>query len=238
MCHSHISVRSGILSSRKPVWDSIPRGIVVSGEGRTFDVIVVGSGASGGWAAKRLAEAGVKVGLLDAGRALTDADYKEHVPAFGLRYRDQAPEVIRRTRPVQKDCYACMEWNLDWFRNDLEEPYTVAKGTGFSWQGRMQVVGGRTNVWGLHMKWGENERTIALDMMESAAEALDAAGGRNIRPFLERDRAPGWGIHELGTARMGQDGKKSVLNTRVSRRALSSRGRRAGGKECRRSASP
>jgi glucoside 3-dehydrogenase (cytochrome c) catalytic subunit len=111
-------------------------------------VIVVGSGASGGWAAKRLSEAGAKVGLLDAGRALTDADYKEHVPAFSLKYRDQAPQAIRKTRPVQKDCYACREWNMDWFRNDLEEPYTVAKGTGFSWQGRMQVVGGRTNVWG------------------------------------------------------------------------------------------
>ena len=36
---------------------------------RTFDVIVVGSGASGGWAAKRLAEAGVKVALVDVGRA-------------------------------------------------------------------------------------------------------------------------------------------------------------------------
>jgi choline dehydrogenase-like flavoprotein len=116
--------------------------------GRTFDVIVVGSGASGGWAAKRLAEAGVNVGLLDAGRALTDADYKEHQPAADLAYRNRAPEVIRRTRPVQKDCYACSEWNYDWFRNDIEEPYTTAKGKPFSWQGRMQVVGGRTNVWG------------------------------------------------------------------------------------------
>jgi choline dehydrogenase-like flavoprotein len=119
-----------------------------SAAGRTFDVIVVGSGASGGWAAKRLAEAGVNVGLLDAGRALTDADYKEHQPAAALPYRNQAPEVIRRTRPVQKDCYACSEWNYDWFRNDLEEPYTTAKDKPFSWQGRMQVVGGRTNVWG------------------------------------------------------------------------------------------
>ncbi|HVQ30332.1 MAG TPA: GMC family oxidoreductase, partial [Vicinamibacteria bacterium] len=62
--------------------------------------------------------------------------------------RNEAPEVIRRTRPVQKDCYACMEWNYDWFRNDLEEPYTTAPGKPFSWQGRMKVVGGRTNVWG------------------------------------------------------------------------------------------
>jgi choline dehydrogenase-like flavoprotein len=116
--------------------------------GATFDVIVIGSGASGGWAAKRLAEAGVKVGLLDAGRALTDADYNEHQPAFELKYRNQAPEVIRKTRWRQKDCYACMEWNSSWFRNDLEEPYTTAEGKPFSWQGRMQVVGGRTNVWG------------------------------------------------------------------------------------------
>jgi glucoside 3-dehydrogenase (cytochrome c) catalytic subunit len=111
-------------------------------------VLVVGSGASGGWAAKRLAEAGVRVGLLDAGRVLTDADYTEHAPAFELPYRDMAPERIRRTRPRQKDCYACMEWNYDWFRNDLEEPYTTPEGRPFSWQGRMQVVGGRTNVWG------------------------------------------------------------------------------------------
>lgn len=116
--------------------------------GRTFDVLVVGSGASGGWVAKRLAEAGVSVGLLDAGRVLTDADYSEHTPAFELRYRDMAPEVIRRTRHRQKDCYACMEWNFNWFRNDLEEPYTTPPDRPFSWQGRMQVVGGRTNVWG------------------------------------------------------------------------------------------
>ena len=90
----------------------------------------------------------MKVALLDAGRALKDSDYNEHVPAFNLKYRNNAPEVIRRTRPVQKDCYACMEWNYDWFRNDLEEPYTTAAGKPFSWQGRMQVVGGRTNVWG------------------------------------------------------------------------------------------
>ena len=65
----------------------------------TFDVIVVGSGASGGWAAKRLAEAGVKVALVDAGRPLTDAAYSEHMRPFELKYRDKAHELIRRTRP-------------------------------------------------------------------------------------------------------------------------------------------
>lgn len=116
--------------------------------GNQFDVLVIGSGASGGWVAKRLTEAGVKVALLEAGRAHTAADFREHTPAFSLKYRDRAPDVIRRTRPKQKDCYACMEYNYDWFANDLEEPYTTPKDKPFSWQGRMRIVGGRTNVWG------------------------------------------------------------------------------------------
>ena len=46
---------------------------------------MVGSGASGGWAAKkRFAEAGLRVAVLEAGRKLTDADYREHVPAYEL----------------------------------------------------------------------------------------------------------------------------------------------------------
>jgi choline dehydrogenase-like flavoprotein len=116
--------------------------------GQKFDVLVVGSGASGGWAAKRLAEAGIKVGLVDAGRPHTAEDYREHRQAYELKYRDRAPELIRRTRPRQKDCYACTEYTYDWFCNDLEEPYTTPQDKPFSWQGRMRIVGGRTNVWG------------------------------------------------------------------------------------------
>jgi choline dehydrogenase-like flavoprotein len=113
-----------------------------------FDVAVVGSGASGGWACKRLSEAGLKVALVDAGRPQSDAHFCEHKPGFELKYRDRAPSVIRRTRPVQKDCYACNEYTYDWFANDLDEPYTTAGDKPFSWQGRLRVTGGRTNVWG------------------------------------------------------------------------------------------
>jgi choline dehydrogenase-like flavoprotein len=113
-----------------------------------YDAIVVGSGASGGWAAKRLSEAGLRVAVLEAGKAQSDKDFSEHVPAYDLKYRDRADLVIRRTRPTQKDCYACREWNYHWFANDLEEPYTTAVNKPFGWLGRMRVVGGRTNVWG------------------------------------------------------------------------------------------
>ncbi|HXW04543.1 MAG TPA: GMC family oxidoreductase [Vicinamibacterales bacterium] len=115
--------------------------------GKRFDVIVIGSGASGGWVAKRLTEAGVQVALVEAGRPHGSGDFREHTRTFDLKHRDRAPEVIRRTRPRQKDCYACTEVNYDWFLNDLEEPYTTAPGKPFSWQGRMRIVGGRTNVW-------------------------------------------------------------------------------------------
>src|SRR5688500_4122714 len=109
-----------------------------------FDVIVVGSGASGGWVAKRLAEAGAKTALLDCGRPIADKEFNEHKSSFEYPYRNRAPQVIRRTRPVQKDCYACMEYNYDWFCNDLEEPYTTAANMPFSWQGRLRMIGGRT----------------------------------------------------------------------------------------------
>jgi choline dehydrogenase-like flavoprotein len=124
--------------------------VQIQAKPQEYDAIVVGSGASGGWAAKRMSEAGLRVALVCAGRPLKDGDYREHVQPYELKFKAQANELIRRARPVQKDCYACTEFNEDWFCNDLEEPYTTAKDKPFSWQGRMRVTGGRTNVWGRH----------------------------------------------------------------------------------------
>lgn len=113
---------------------------------QTYDAVVVGSGATGGWAAKQLAEAGLKVALLEAGRAVTPQEFTEHMPAYKLKYRDHSPEIAR-TRPVQKQCYACMEYNYEWFVNDLENPYSTPQGKPFTWQ-RLRVLGGRSLVWG------------------------------------------------------------------------------------------
>jgi choline dehydrogenase-like flavoprotein len=113
---------------------------------QTYDVVVVGSGATGGWAAKHLAEAGLKVALLEAGRAVSPTEFNEHTPAYKLKYRDHSPEILR-TRPIQKQCYACMEYNYEWFVNDLENPYSTPADKPFTWQ-RLRVLGGRSLVWG------------------------------------------------------------------------------------------
>lgn len=60
-------------------------------------------------------------------------------------------------------------------------------------------------------EWKENEYKMRIDMKNDAAEMLEAAGFKDVAPY-ESDNAPGLGIHEMGTARMGRDPKTSVLN--------------------------
>jgi choline dehydrogenase-like flavoprotein len=73
------------------------------------------------------------------------------------------------------------------------------------------------DAWGIPvlriaMAWKDNELKMIPDMAQSAAEMLEAAGGRDIQPYFHLDRVPGFGIHEMGVARMGADPKTSVLN--------------------------
>jgi choline dehydrogenase-like flavoprotein len=114
----------------------------------SYDAIVVGSGATGGWAAKRLSEAGLEVAVLEAGRNISPREFTEHKPAFELKYRDMSGSgEWRKSRPVQTQCYACTEYNYDWFVDDLKNPYSTPPGKPFSWQ-RLRIVGGRTLCWG------------------------------------------------------------------------------------------
>jgi choline dehydrogenase-like flavoprotein len=76
---------------------------------------------------------------------------------------------------------------------------------------------GMVDAWGIPVlkvtiSWSENEMNMIPDMAASASEMMDAGGAKNIRPFQVKNRIPGYGIHELGIARMGADPKTSVLN--------------------------
>jgi choline dehydrogenase-like flavoprotein len=133
----------------------------------SYDAVIVGSGASGGWAAKRLTEAGLRVAVLEAGRQLTDADYREHVPAFQLAHRGLSKQPLARERPVQSGSYAVREWNASWFVNDIDEPYIDTSDPAFLWV-RPRVVGGRTSVWG--------RVCLRISDIELKAASQDGAG--------------------------------------------------------------
>jgi choline dehydrogenase-like flavoprotein len=147
-----------------------------------FDVIVVGSGATGGWAAKRLAEAGLKVALVEAGRAHTDDDYREHRAPFELKFRNKVAAYIQQTRPLQGRT-GCDEYNYDWFVHDLEEPYTTAQDKPFMWIGRTRITGGRTNVWGR-----QSYRFSDLDFKAASYDGYGAdwpLGYRDLEPYYD-----------------------------------------------------
>jgi choline dehydrogenase-like flavoprotein len=147
-----------------------------------FDVVVVGSGASGGWAAKRLSEAGLKVALVEAGRAHTEDDYREHRPAFELKFRNRVSAYLQQTRPVQSGA-GCDEFNYDWFLNDFEEPYTTGQDKPFKWLGRTRITGGRTNVWGR-----QSYRFSDLDFKAASHDGYGddwPLGYRDIAPYYD-----------------------------------------------------
>jgi choline dehydrogenase-like flavoprotein len=115
---------------------------------KTWDAIVVGSGMTGGWAAKELTEAGLNTLVLEAGRMVTTADYVEHVPPWQVRFRGLDDRRARTAdQPVQRECYACDEWSSKFFVNDHENPYTTPADKPFLFL-RGRQVGGRSIMWG------------------------------------------------------------------------------------------
>jgi choline dehydrogenase-like flavoprotein len=102
-----------------------------------FDAIVVGSGATGGWAAKELTEKGLSVMLLEAGPELPFAERVAEGPQ---------PEEAPRQQ-VQARCYAFNEATSELFVDDVDNPYAHPAELPFAWI-RSRQVGGRLHLWG------------------------------------------------------------------------------------------
>jgi choline dehydrogenase-like flavoprotein len=124
-----------------------------------FDAIVVGSGVSGGWAAKELTEKGLNVLMIERGRMVEHGkDYvTEHKPWWDNRFRNKPlREIYDRDYPEQQRLYAFSEMTRHYFINDRENPYNGNEGNdSFLWH-RADVVGGRSLLWGRQVyRWSD-----------------------------------------------------------------------------------
>ena len=131
-----------------------------------FDAIVVGSGISGGWAAKELSEKGLKVVMLERGQNVEHIkDYVNATkPPWAYPHRGGRTTEMESRYPVLKRDYPLNEKNLDWWVKDEDSPYTETK--RFDWY-RGYQVGGRSLLWGR-----QSYRHSAQDFEANAKEGI------------------------------------------------------------------
>jgi choline dehydrogenase-like flavoprotein len=132
----------------------------------SYDAIVIGSGISGGWAAKELTERGLTVLMLERGRQIEHIkDYVSATkPPWVYPHRGGRTQEMIRHYPVLKRDYPLNEKNLDYWVKDEESPYTEIK--RFDWY-RGYQVGGRSLMWGRQSyRWSD------FDFEANAREGL------------------------------------------------------------------
>src|SRR5690349_24825612 len=117
-----------------------------SEKANTYEAIVIGSGISGGWAAKELGDKGVKTLVLERGRNVEHLkDYPTtNMKPWEFEHRGQMPEDVVKANPVVSRCYAFQEDAMHFFVKDNDHPYIQEK--PFDWI-RGYQVGGKSIMW-------------------------------------------------------------------------------------------
>jgi choline dehydrogenase-like flavoprotein len=132
-----------------------------------FDAIVVGSGITGGWAAKELCEKGLKTLMVERGRPVEHRkDYVgEGVKPWEMDNRGKVKyQLIEDQYHIQKQCYAFNDATKHFFGNDRDLPYSTPEGKPFSWI-RGNQLGGKSLLW--HR---QSYRWSDLDFKANAAD--------------------------------------------------------------------
>ncbi|MCA0272909.1 MAG: GMC family oxidoreductase [Proteobacteria bacterium] len=146
-----------------------------------WDLIVIGSGASGGWVAKEATARGLKVLMLEAGRKLDPAkDFPapDHEGGSRVSILTRVMAIVKG-QAVQARCMSYTPMTAHLFLNDRQNPYTTAPGARFNWY-RARQVGGRLHLWGRN----------ALRISDLDLKAAEADGFGDSWPISYADLDP------------------------------------------------
>lgn len=160
--------------------------IYIKDTSEVFDAIVVGSGITGGWAAKEFCERGLKTLMIERGRVVEHRkDYiGEGKTAWSQPTRGVVDNLlVEEQYNIQKQCYAFIDSTKHFFGNDRDLPYQTAKDTSFTWI-RANQLGGKSLLW--------HRQSYRMSDHDFQANKLDGHG--NDWPIRHKDLAP-WYSH-------------------------------------------
>jgi len=151
----------------------------------TYDAIVIGSGISGGWAAKELCEKGLKTLVLERGRNVEHIkDYPTAMtPPWGFEHRGELTLKMHEDNPIASRCYAFKEETQHFFVKDKEHPYIQTK--PFDWI-RGYQVGGKSLLWA---RWTQRWSDLDFEANAKDGTAIDW-------PIRYKDIAPWYSYAE------------------------------------------
>ena len=154
----------------------------VNESAEVYDAIVVGSGITGGWAAKELCEKGLKTLMVERGRVVEHRkDYTtEAKPPWEYPNRMKvAKKLIDEEYPIQQQCYAFHDGTKHFFSSDKDYPYHTEPDAPFSWI-RANQLGGKSLLW--------HRQSYRMSPFDFEANAKDGHG--NDWPIRYEDLAP------------------------------------------------